>query len=87
MQDLERAISPSSKNLFLAFDDIHQNTENAILIGQKIVKKLLEKGFTVEWNETIEQRIEIKNINWQKVPNNQSWGITRAMEYLQKSKR
>ncbi|MCS4224567.1 DUF6891 domain-containing protein [Sphingobacterium sp. BIGb0165] len=85
MQDLERAISPSSKNLFLAFDDIHQNTENAILIGQKIVKKLQENGFAVEWNGTIEQRIEIKNINWQKVPDNQSWGITRAMEYLQKN--
>jgi hypothetical protein len=83
-QDLERAISPSSKSLFLAFDDICQNNEKAILIGRKIVNKLQQKGFSVEWNETIEQRIEIKNMNWQKVPDNQAWGIARAIENLQK---
>ncbi|MET4083187.1 hypothetical protein ABIB40_003156 [Pedobacter sp. UYP30] len=83
-QDLERAIDPTGKNLFLAFDDIKQNTEESILIGQKIVSKLHEKGFIVEWNGTIEQRIEIKNISWQKIPDGQPWGITRTMEYLNK---
>lgn len=83
-QDLEGAVEPTSKNLFLAFDDINQNTEKAILLGQKIVAKLKDNGFTVEWNETIEQRIEIKDISWQKIPDGQPWGITRAMEYLYK---
>lgn len=84
-QDLERAVKPTSKNLFLAFDDINQNTDKAILLGQKIVTKFKENGFTVEWNETIEQRIEVKNISWQKVPDGQPWGITRTIEYLHKS--
>ena len=84
-QDLERAIESTSKNLFLAFDDINQNTEKAILLGQKIATKLRNNGFTVEWNETIEQRIEIKNILWQKIPDGQPWGITRTIEYLHKT--
>lgn len=84
-QDLERVIEPTSKSLFLAFDDINQDTEKAILIGQKIEAKFTDNGFTVEWNGTIEQRIEIKNISWQKIPDAQSWGITRTIEFLHKS--
>jgi hypothetical protein len=85
-QDLERAVDPESKNLLLAFDDINQDNENAIVIGQKIVSKLKENGFTVEWNGTIEERIEIQNILWQKIPDGQPWGIARAIEYLHTSK-
>ena len=90
-QDLERAVDPANKNLFLAFGDINQNkinqnNEKGILIGQKIVSKLKENGFAVEWNGTIDQRIEIKNITWQKIPDEQSWGIARAIEYLHKSR-
>lgn len=84
-QDLERVIEPTVKSLFLAFDHINQDTEKAILIGKKIAAKFTDNGFTVEWNETIEQRIEIKNISWQKIPDGQPWGITRAIEYLHKS--
>lgn len=84
-QDLERAIEPTSKNLLLAFDDINENDENAIVIGQKITKKLNDNGFTVEWNGTVEERIEIKNISWQKIPDEQPWGIARAIEYLHRS--
>ena len=85
-QDLERAVDPASKNLFLAFDDISQDDEKAILIGQTIVSKLKNNGFAVEWNGTIDQRIEIKNISWQKIPDEQPWGIARAIKYLHKSK-
>ena len=90
-QDLERAVDPANKYLFLAFGDINQNkinqnNEQGILTGQKIVSKLKENGFAVEWNGTLEQRIKIKNITWQKIPDGQSWGIARAIEYLHKSK-
>ncbi|PIE50701.1 MAG: hypothetical protein CSA38_01665 [Flavobacteriales bacterium] len=85
MQDLERAIDPKCKNLFLAFDDLNQNTEQGILIGKRIVEKLKDKGFAVEWNETIEQRIEIKNISWKKMPSEESWGIDRAIQNFGKA--
>lgn len=83
IQDLERAIDPTSRNLFLAFDDIEQNTDRAITIGKRIVNLLNEHGLKTEWNGTIEQRIEIKDILWQKIPDDQDWGITRAVEHLQ----
>ncbi len=81
-QDLERAIDPAIRNLFLAFDDIRQDDKNAILIGKTIVSKLNESGLKTEWDGTIDQRIEIKDIHWQKVPDGQDWGIERAVRYL-----
>lgn len=84
-QDLERAIDPTIKNLFLAFDDIKQNDENAIKIKKLIVKKLNENGLQTEWNERTDERIKIKGISWQKTPDNRAWGITRTVEELNKS--
>jgi hypothetical protein len=81
-QDLERAVDPASRNLFLAFDDIEQNTDRAIAIGKRMVSLLQEHGLKTEWDGTIEQRIEIKDITWQKTPDNQDWGMARAIEYL-----
>ena len=81
-QDLERAIDPEIQNLFLAFDDIRQDDENALLVGRKIVAKLNENGLKTEWDGTIDQRIEIKNIYWQKVPDGEDWGMERAVRQL-----
>lgn len=81
-QDLERAIDPEIQNLFLAFDDIRQDDEHALLVGRKIVAKLNENGLKTEWDGTIDQRIEIKNIYWQKVPDGQDWGMERAVRHL-----
>lgn len=79
-QDLMRAISEG--NLFLAFDDITQDDTKAIELGKLIVKKLNENGFSTEWNETVEQRIEIKNISWEKIPDDEDWGLGRAIKLL-----
>lgn len=37
------------------------------------------------WDKTDDQRIEIKDLNWQKIPDGQSWGITRAVDFLNQS--
>lgn len=81
-QDLERAIDPEIRNLFLAFDDIGQDDEKAVWVGKKIVTTLNENGLKTEWNGTIDQRIEIKDIRWQKVPDGQDWGMERAIGLL-----
>lgn len=81
-QDLERAIDPGIRNLFLAFDDIGQDDEKAVLVGKKIVTKLNEHGLKTEWNGTVDQRIEIKDIRWQKAPDGQDWGLERAIRLL-----
>ena len=68
--------------MFLAFDDIRQDDENAVLVGKKIVAKLNEHGLKTEWNGTVDQRIEIKDIRWQKAPDGQDWGLERAIRLL-----
>lgn len=82
MQDLERAIDPEIRNLFLAFDDIGQDDEKAVWVGKKIVATLNKNGLKTEWNGTVDQRIEIKDIRWQKVPDGQDWGMERAIALL-----
>lgn len=38
----------------------------AIEVGQSIFRELKAAGFKVEWDQSIEKRIEIKGISWQK---------------------
>lgn len=85
-QDLERAIDPTIRNLFLAFDSIPQNDEQAVLIGNKIVATLHENGLKTAWDGTVDQRIEIKDICWQKVPDGEDWSMERAVELLKQGK-
>lgn len=82
VQDLQRAISPDSGNLFLGFDSIEENDEAAVATGNKIEQVLKKHGFEINWPGTVTQRIEIANINWQKVPDRQNWGLTRPVEIL-----
>lgn len=65
-QDLQRAIE--SNCLMLAFQKV-DNSDDAVTIdiGKKIVKILKENGFEVNWNETVNQKIEILNFKWQKI--------------------
>ena len=78
-QDLERAIDPTSKSLLLGFDSVGKDDEEAVIIGDTIVEVLKVLNFEVNWDGTIEHRIEIKNINWQKIPNEEDWGVGRVI--------
>jgi hypothetical protein len=66
-QDLERVVDAGE--LWLAFGDILDDDANGITIGREIVHALNNAGFTVEWNESINTRILIKGIKWQKRAN------------------
>lgn len=81
-QDLERAIDPGTGNLFLGFDSSPQDDDEAIVIANKIIDKLKENGFQVNWPGTVDQRIEIQNIHWQKIPDDQNWGAERVVQIL-----
>jgi len=67
-QDLERAIDPDSKKLLIAFQKI-DNSDEAVTrqIGQRVADKLRAHGFTVNWDGNPSQKIEIENINWNKI--------------------
>jgi len=85
-QDLARAIDPTSRTLLLGFDSADQNESNALQIANRIIATLNKNGFEVAWPGTVDQRIEIKNIRWQKVPDNQDWSMQRVLEILSKEK-
>jgi hypothetical protein len=84
-QDLARTVDKDIRNLYLGFDSPSQNDNEALQVANKIVSTLKENGFEVSWTGTIDQRIEIKNINWQKIPDNENWGSDRVITILTKS--
>lgn len=76
-QDLEQVVE--SGELCLAFGDIlsadqaigmagdgPKSRSRAIEVGQSIFRELKAAGFKVEWDQSIEKRIEIKGTTWQK---------------------
>ncbi|WP_257668830.1 DUF6891 domain-containing protein [Parapedobacter tibetensis] len=81
-QDLQRAIHPDIRNLFLAFDDIAQDDGKAVALGKRIVEKLHAQGLKTAWDGTVDQRIELKNVDWKKLPDGQDWGMNRALKQL-----
>ncbi len=81
-QDLEHAIDPTLKNLFLGFDSANENDMEALIVANKIVEKLKENGFEVNWPGTVNKRIEILNIDWKKIPDDQDWGGERVINIL-----
>lgn len=65
-QDLSRAINLKNPSLYIAFQKIDNSDDKVTLtIGKKIVEILSSKGFKIEWNEDINNKILIKNFKWQ----------------------
>ena len=83
-QDLARTVDKNIRNLYLGFDSSTQNDTQAIDVANKIVAKLTQNAFDVNWSGTIDQRIEIKNLNWQKIPDNVDWGQDRVVNIMTK---
>lgn len=85
-QDLARTVDKKIRNLYLGFDSPTQDDNEALKVATKIVSTLKENSFEVSWTGTVNQRIEIKNINWQKIPDNENWGSERVINILAKPK-
>jgi hypothetical protein len=83
IQDLERAIG-EEKMLFIGFDSVDYNDEIATEIGHRIVTLLQENGFQTSWNGTVDTRIKIQTINWQKAYNEIDYNYDRVFSIIQK---
>jgi len=81
-QDLERAIDEETKLLYLGFDSVDQDDDKALEVANRIVAVLKQHGLEVHWTGTIDHRIEIRNIHWQKIPDNDPWGPERVLSIL-----
>ncbi|MBK9490031.1 MAG: hypothetical protein IPO07_15585 [Haliscomenobacter sp.] len=84
-QDLARTVDKDIRNLYLGFDSPTQDDHEALQVANKIVSTLKENSFEISWTGTVDQRIEIKNINWQKIPDNEDWDSERVISILTKT--
>ena len=82
-QDLERAIG-DEKMLHIGFDSYNHEDELAKEVAEKIVGILKKNAFNVNWNGSLENRIEILNINWKKVVDNVDYNYSRVFEVMEK---
>jgi hypothetical protein len=85
-QDLGRAVDPEAKNLLLGFNSVVEDDNDAILIAKRIINKLEKNGFKVNWSGTVDERMEIENIDWKKAPDDEDWGIQRVVQILSELK-
>jgi hypothetical protein len=82
-QDVERVVDDS--HLFIGFGDFNKNDKDALEIGKKVAATLESKGFKLNWDKTVETRIEITNINWQKRFGNENCSNENAIKLLSSS--
>lgn len=82
-QDMDRVIDGDNR-LFLAFGDFEESDEQGTAIGKEIISALHKKGFKTNWNGSIETRIEVIDMNWQKRFGNDNCSNERAINLLSK---
>ncbi len=83
-QDLARAVDPEIKILLIGFDSVENNDSVAMEVAREIIMVLEKNGFKTVWPGTVDQRIEIVNIEWRKVPDDEEWGPHRVVQLVTK---
>ena len=63
-EDVEDAILDGK--LKITFGDFDSDEEKALEIGRKVYQHLGDEGFTINWDETINEQIEIDPFSWDK---------------------
>lgn len=68
-EDIEEAIT--DKKLKITFGDFENNEDKALEIGKTVSNYLKSEGFSINWDETINNQIEILSFDWDKSYDNQ----------------
>lgn len=63
-EDVEDSILDG--NLKITFGDFENDENKALEIGRIVSKHLKDEEFTINWNETVNNQIEINPFNWDK---------------------
>ena len=63
-EDVEEAVWDDK--LKITFGDFENNEEKALKIGKTVFKYLKEENFNINWDETINNQIEINPFKWDK---------------------
>lgn len=77
-EDIENAIEENALNI--AFGDFEYDEEKGLEIAKKIVKTLKSYGFGINWGESVDEIIEIKNFNWKKQFDGKEYSMDGALE-------
>lgn len=80
-QDLERAIG-EERMLFIGFDSFNGEDELAKEVAEQIIEVLKKHEFNVKWNGSLQTRIEILDLNWQKTVDNIDYNYGRVFEIM-----
>ena len=83
-EDIEDAILDDK--LKITFGDFENDEEKALEIGKTVSKCLKEEGFNINWDETINNQIEIDPFEWDKSYNDdEEYEIEGAYEVFVKN--
>lgn len=63
-EDVEEAIN--DEILKITFGDFQRDENKSLEIGKIVYSQLLDSGFDVNWNESVNSQIEIRNFKWDK---------------------
>ena len=79
LEDVEDAIWDDK--LKITFGDFEDNEDKALEIGKTVSKYLKEENFNIEWDETVNNQIEINPFKWDKsYDDNKEYEIEGAYE-------
>lgn len=84
-QDIERAMDPKSRLLYLAFYSMDGNEQIALEVGERIKELLTQSGFQAEWDGSLKSRIAIRNFLWDKEYDGEDYGTDRAIRIMRES--
>ena len=77
-EDIEEAIEEN--NLSIAFGDFEYDEKKGLEIAKTVVNVLKSYGFEINWNESVDERIEIKGFNWKKHFDGKEYSMDGALE-------
>lgn len=77
-EDIEIAIEENALNI--AFGDFEYDEKKGLEIAKKIVKTLKDYGLEINWNQSVDEIIEIENFNWKKKYDGKDYSMDGALE-------
>ena len=77
-EDIENVIEDNL--LSIAFGDFEYDEEKGLAIAKKIVNVLNTYGFDIDWNESVDEIIKIKNFIWKKKFDGNEYSMDGALE-------
>lgn len=84
-EDIEIAIGENI--LLIAFGDFEFDEDKGLRIAKTVKDELVSKGFNINWDESIDERIEITDFNWQKAYEDRDYSMDGALsDYIELNK-